>query len=100
MKKEYKIAIVSILAGLSLGVSGMALYQSKVEKTVQKFNQIFLKESGKLPTKDDTVSFYKNHNLLGYIIYESDLTKTPAQNLKLLKIPYSEIERIVKEDKK
>lgn len=73
----------TILGGLlALGVTGVRY------ERITEYNQFFLKETNKLPTKQDTIDFYNAHNLQDYII-----------NGNPVPLPYKEIKRIVKGEK-
>ena len=87
------VALVSILSGLSY------LGNYKEEKNKRQYNQIFLEETYNLPTKADSIYFYKQHKLEDYMVYENplDTTKTFEEHIRLLDVPYSEMKRVVNE---
>jgi hypothetical protein len=77
--------ILSPIAGLAV-IIGLALVLESKDNDKTKYNKIFLEESNRLPTKQDTINFYQTHDLGKYIV-----------NGNPIDVPYSEIRRVVKE---
>ena len=99
--KIERIIAISLLgiAGILAGYVGATHLESQKRKP--EYNKIFLNESNKLPTKQDSINFYSKHGLEDYVLYENplDTTKSFEEHIKLFDVPYSEIKRIVKENK-
>lgn len=75
----YLFSFSIIGVGIALGVS-----EVRYER-VTKYNQIFLKEINKIPTKQDTINFYQVQGLEKYIV-----------NGNPVDVPYKEIKKIAR----